>query len=163
VRGLHRLEREEVVPGPVKDVFAFFSEARNLERITPPWLGFRVLTPDPIEMRPGTLIEYRLRLHGVPVRWLTRIEEWERERGFVDVQVRGPYRLWHHRHEFAAAPGGGTRVRDVVTYALPFGPLGRIAHAAFVRRDLERIFDFRRDAVARLYSSVAEAPIATHA
>jgi ligand-binding SRPBCC domain-containing protein len=146
---VYRLEREQVVPRPVDDVFAFFAEARNLEALTPAWLHFELLTQGPIEMRRGTLIEYRLRLHRVPVRWISRIEQWEVGRSFVDRQVRGPYRLWHHLHEFASHPDG-TVVRDQARYELPFGPLGAAAHAAFVRRDLDRIFDFRREAVARL-------------
>jgi hypothetical protein len=146
---VHVLEREQVVPRPVDEVFAFFARAHNLQRITPPWLRFQVLTPGRIDMGSGTLIEYRLRVHAVPVRWISRIEEWESGRLFVDRQVRGPYRLWHHRHEFVTCPEG-TLVRDRVRYALPLGRLGVVAHAAFVRRDLERIFDFRRAAVARL-------------
>jgi ligand-binding SRPBCC domain-containing protein len=145
----HVLEREQLVPRPLGEVFAFFAQARNLERITPPWLGFEVLTPEPIEMRAGTLIEYRLRLHAVPLRWLTRIDEWRHQRAFADRQVQGPYRLWYHHHEFAAHDGG-TTVRDRVTYALPLGRLGDLAGTAVVRRELERIFDFRRDAVRRL-------------
>jgi hypothetical protein len=146
---VHRLEREQHLPLGVEEVFAFFARAHNLEAITPAWLSFEVLTPEPSAMSRGTLIDYRLRLRGVPMRWLTRIEEWDENRGFVDRQLRGPYRLWHHRHEFAAAPGGGTIVRDIVRYQLPLGILGAAAHLAFVRRDVDRIFDFRRDAVAR--------------
>jgi ligand-binding SRPBCC domain-containing protein len=147
---VHLLEREQVVAASPERVFGFFADARNLERITPPWLHFRVLTPDPIEMGAGTLIEYRLRLHRIPIDWLTRIERWTPGRGFEDRQLRGPYRLWHHTHSFERCDGG-TRVRDVVRYAMPLGPLGRIAHAVLVRRDLERIFDFRRDAVAAVF------------
>lgn len=146
---LHRLEREQWVPRPLQDVFAFFSGARNLEAITPAWLHFEVLTPEPVRMAPGTLIDYRLRLRGLPLRWRTRIEEWEADRAFVDRQVRGPYRVWHHRHEFTSL-AGGTLVRDLVRYQLPLGPLGAVAHLALVRRDLDRIFDFRRRAVARM-------------
>ena len=146
---VHVLEREQLVPRPLDEVFAFFAQARNLERITPPWLRFEVLTPEPIAMAPGTLIDYRLRLRGIPLRWRSRIEEWEDGRAFADRQLRGPYRLWHHRHEFVAC-GAGTVVRDRVRYALPLGRLGSLAHAAFVRRDLERIFDHRRAAVRRL-------------
>lgn len=134
---------------PPAEAFAFFGDASGLEAITPAWLAFRVVTPAPIEMRPGALIDYRLRLHGVPVRWRTRIEVWEPGERFVDVQVSGPYRLWHHTHEFEADGEGGTVIRDTVRYALPLGPLGALAHVLFVRRDLERIFDFRRDAVER--------------
>jgi ligand-binding SRPBCC domain-containing protein len=143
----HVLERSQWLPGAPEDVFGFFADALNLERITPDWLGFRVLTPGPIVMKRGTLIEYRLRLHGVPIRWLTRIEVWEPPVRFVDVQVRGPYRLWHHTHSFERQ-GDGTRIRDTVRYALPYGPLGELARRVFVARDLARIFDFRQEAVA---------------
>lgn len=143
---VHRLEREQRIARPLDEVFDFFSAARNLERLTPPWLRFEVLTPEPIEMGVGTLIDYRLRVHGVPLRWTSRIEEWEPGRSFTDRQLRGPYGLWHHRHTFAAA-GDDTLVRDSVHYGLPLGPLGELAHAVFVRRDLERIFAHRRHAV----------------
>ncbi len=145
----HRLEREQFLPHPVEQVFAFFAEARNLERLTPSWLSFQVLTPEPIEMKVGTLIDYRLRIHSLPLRWTSRIEEWVPGQAFVDRQVKGPYRLWHHRHDFEARDGG-TMVRDVVDYALPLGFAGEIAHPLFVRRDLTRIFAFRHQAVQRL-------------
>lgn len=147
--GVHWLEREQLVPKPVDEVFEFFARAHNLEWITPPWLRFELLTPAPIAMATGTRIDYRLRVHGVPLRWTSRIEEWESNRAFVDRQVHGPYREWRHQHDFAAR-GDMTVVRDRVRYSLPLGPLGTLAHAAVVRRDLERIFDFRRDAVHRL-------------
>ena len=147
---VHLLEREQHLPAPPEEVFAFFADALNLETITPPWLRFRVVTPAPIEMRPGALIEYRLVLHRLPIRWLTRIEEWRPGRGFVDAQVRGPYRLWHHTHTFTARDGG-TLVGDRVRYALPLQPLGALAQP-FVRRDLERIFDFRHEAIARCFT-----------
>lgn len=148
--GHHTLRREQRLPASPGEVFPFFADAGNLEAITPPWLSFQIVTPRPIEMGVGTLIEYRLRLRGLPISWLTRIEVWEPGVRFVDQQLRGPYALWHHTHEFAAdAGGGGTIMTDTVRYALPFGPLGNIAHALFVRRDLERIFDFRFDEVGR--------------
>jgi ligand-binding SRPBCC domain-containing protein len=143
------LERAQFVERPLAEVFEFFSRARNLEMLTPPWLGFEVLTPEPIEMHVGALIDYRLRVHRVPLRWVTRIERWERDSSFVDRQLRGPYRLWHHLHEFSARDGG-TLVRDRVHYALPLGPLGTVAHRLLVRRDIERIFAFRHEAVERL-------------
>jgi hypothetical protein len=146
---VHILAREQHLAMPPDGVFPFFGDALNLEAITPPWLGFRVVTPEPIAMAPGALIEYRLRLHGVPIRWRTTIAVWDPPRRFVDVQLSGPYRMWHHTHEFLPAPdgSGGTLMRDTVRYALPFGPLGEIAHRLLVRRDLERIFDHRRRAV----------------
>lgn len=144
----HTLTRAQVLPGAPGEVFEFFADASNLESITPPWLGFRIVTPRPIRMAPGALIEYRLSLHRIPIRWLTRIEVWEPGRRFVDVQIRGPYKLWRHTHTFEPHEGG-TLMRDSVRNRLPLGPLGRIAHATLVRGDLERIFDFRREAVAR--------------
>jgi ligand-binding SRPBCC domain-containing protein len=146
--GYHTLHREQVLPGTPAEVFPFFADAGNLEAITPDWLAFRIVTPRPIDMRVGTLIEYRLKLHGLPVSWLTRIEEWEPGVRFVDMQLSGPYKLWHHTHEFEPDGAGGTVMRDTVRYALPLGPLGEVAHRAFVARDLQAIFDFRTRKVA---------------
>jgi ligand-binding SRPBCC domain-containing protein len=146
---LQRLERKQVIERPLGEVFDFFARAENHERITPPWLSFRVITPEPIEMGRGTLIDYRLRLHGVPLRWTSRIESWEEERRFVDEQVHGPYRVWRHLHEFVPIDRA-TCVRDRVEYALPLGWLADPLALPVVRRDLGRIFDYRRSAVARL-------------
>ena len=147
---VHVLERSQRLPRAPEEVFPFFADAFNLEAITPAWLRFRVLTPAPVTMAAGTRLEYRLRLHGLPLRWLTRIEVWEPPVRFVDVQVRGPYRLWHHTHSFEP-DGDGTLMRDRVRYALPFGSLGEAAHALLVRRDLDRIFAVRHAVVrARL-------------
>ena len=142
------LEREQRLALPAADAFAFYAEARHLEAITPPWLAFRVLSAGAIAMRAGTLIDYRLRLYGVPLRWRTRIAVWDPPRRFVDVQVRGPYALWEHTHTFEPLGERAVAIRDRVRYALPLGVLGRLAHAAFVRRDLERIFTYRSQAVA---------------
>jgi ligand-binding SRPBCC domain-containing protein len=145
----HRLERTMRVARPPGEVFAFFADAANLEAITPSFLRFRILTPLPVEMRAGAIIEYALSLFGVPLRWRTRIAEWEPGVRFVDVQESGPYAVWRHTHAFAP-DGDGTRVTDVVEYAVPMGPLGRVARALFVARALERIFDHRREAISRL-------------
>jgi hypothetical protein len=117
--------------------------------LTPAFLRFRILTPLPVAMGEGARIEYAPRLYGVPVRWRTLIEIWEPGRRFVDLQVKGPYRLWRHTHTFRAAPGG-TLMRDRVDDALLLGPLGAAAHALFVRRSVRRIFDYRRAAIERL-------------
>lgn len=146
-RRVRTLTRRQHVPVTPEEAFAFFADALNLEAITPPWLRFRMITPGPIRMGPGTRIEYRLRLHRVPIRWVSEITVWEAGRRFVDVQVEGPYRLWEHTHTFDP-DDGGTLIGDRVRYSLPHGPLGAVAHRAFVRRDLARIFEFRRRAVA---------------
>jgi ligand-binding SRPBCC domain-containing protein len=145
---VHVLERRQRLPVPAERAFAFFSDARNLEAITPPWLRFRVLTSGPSEMRPDALIEYRLRLHGIPLSWLTRIEVWEPPHRFVDVQLNGPYALWEHTHTFAPDGADAVVISDRVRYALPLGRLGELALRLFVRRDLDRIFDHRMRAIA---------------
>lgn len=146
---VHLLERRQRVELPIDQVFSFYADARNLERITPPWLGFEVTTPGVIEMGVGTLIEYRLRLHLVPVRWRTRIEAWEPPRRFVDAQIRGPYSLWEHTHTFEEDGPGATIIEDRIRYSIPCGLLGELAERLLVRRDLRKIFDYRRAAVAR--------------
>ena len=146
------LEREQIIPRSRSEVFAFFSDASNLERITPSFLHFRVVTPSPIEIRVGALIDYRLSLFGVPFSWRTRIEAFEPDHRFVDLQLRGPYRLWHHLHEFESLDGDrATRMRDRVDYALPLSVLGEVAHALVVARTLDRIFDYRSSAIDKLF------------
>ncbi len=150
----HRLEREQLLPGTPAEVFPFFADARNLEALTPSFLGFRILTPLPIEMREGALLDYSLSLFGLPVRWKTRISVWEPGVRFVDEQLSGPYALWRHTHSFERR-GTGTLMRDVVHYREPFGPLGAVAHRLFVAKTVERIFDYRREAVDRLLRKAA--------
>lgn len=147
---VHVLERKQVIPRRRSEVFAFFADARNLERLTPPFLRFQILTPGEVEVKPGTLIDYRLHLYGLPMKWRTEIERFEPEERFVDVQLKGPYALWRHTHEFRDVPGG-TEVSDHVEYALPLGPLGSIAHALLVRRSLKRIFDFRQRVLTEVF------------
>jgi ligand-binding SRPBCC domain-containing protein len=149
----YTLERSQVIPRPVSEVFAFFAEPRNLEVLTTDYLRIRIVPPARAEMQGGALIDYRLRLFGLPFRWRSLIEDLEPGRRFVDVQVRGPYASWRHLHEFGEV-SGGTLVRDSVLYALPMGPLGRLAHALFVRRTLERIFDYRMAKLVELFGSV---------
>ena len=146
----YTLRRQQWIPRPVDQVFAFFSDARNLEEITPPWLGFRTLTPGPIRLEQGTRIRYRLRIHGAPVRWTTEIRLWDPPRRFVDVQLSGPYQLWHHTHRFEECDGG-TWMTDVVRYRLPFGALGRLVHAWIVRRDVAGIFDYRSRRITEIF------------
>lgn len=126
----------------------FFSSAKNLATITPPWLRFTVQSKQPIEMRCDALLDYTIRWAGLPVRWRTMITDWNPPRSFSDMQIRGPYAQWFHQHDFAPAEDGGTICHDRVIYALPFGPLGRAIHATVVRRQLIDIFNYRRRAIA---------------
>ena len=145
------LEREQILPKPRSEVFAFFADAGNLERITPPFLGFQILTPLPISMKSGAIIEYRIRLFGVPMRWRTRIDSWTPETSFVDVQERGPYALWHHTHSFEELEGGRTRMIDRVVYRAPLGVLGSFARWLFIARTLDRIFDYRYEVIEQIF------------
>lgn len=144
----HVLNTDVTLPLPIEEVFAFFARAENLEAITPPELRFRIVSPTPIDVREGALIDYRLSLFGISFGWRTRICSWDPPNRFVDEQLRGPYREWHHTHYFETVPGG-TRMRDVVRYQLPFSPLGDLAFP-IVRRQLKRIFDHREQAMRRL-------------
>jgi ligand-binding SRPBCC domain-containing protein len=146
-----KLFSELWLPLPPEDVFPFFAEARNLEQITPPWLSFYVLAQHPPEMGAGTVIDYRLRLHGIPLRWRSEITVWEPPRRFVDVQRRGPYRLWEHEHLFLPKDGG-TLVQDRVRYAVPGGSLlAPLVDRLLVRPDLERIFAYRRQRLKEIF------------
>lgn len=150
------------MPTPIEQTFEFYADPRNLSRITPGWLGFRILDFEPAPGSPpagsagappmaaGLRIHYSVRPLGVPQRWTSLIAEWDPPRAFVDEQVRGPYRSWRHRHEFRSVRGG-TELVDRVEYALPFGPIGRLAHLLLVRRQLESIFDFRERTVAEMF------------
>lgn len=148
------LEREQWLARPLPVVFDFFSRPENLGRITPGWLHFRIRSPLPTAMCAGARIDYTIRLAGVPVRWRTRIREWEPGRVFVDAQERGPYALWEHTHRFHEQPGG-VLMSDRVRYALPLGRLGDLAHALAVRAALAAIFDFRFRRVRELLGDAA--------
>ena len=145
----YRIEREQWLARPIAEVFAFYGDATNLEAITPAWLRISVITSAPIARGVGTLIEYRLRWRRMPLRWTTIIEAWEPPHRFVDTQLQGPYRLWHHTHTFEAQMGG-TQIRDEVRYQLPLGRLGVALHRLGIRRDLEAIFDDRARLVREL-------------
>jgi ligand-binding SRPBCC domain-containing protein len=146
---VHQLQRRQFLPHPVAHVFSFFAVPENLQRITPASLGFVVLTPSPIEMKPGTLIEYTIKVLGVPLRWKTLIASYDPPHSFVDEQLRGPYASWIHTHHFEATEGG-TMMVDDVRYALPLGLLGEIVHWIFVRRMVNEIFDYRMAVIPEL-------------
>lgn len=146
----HHLNRRVVIHRPIDEVYAFFAEAGNLERITPPELNFHILTPLPVVLRQGSLIDYRLKLFGVAFGWQTLISTWEPPFCFVDEQVRGPYRQWIHTHRFAQTPEG-TEVIDTVEYQLPFWPIGEVA-LPIVRRQITRIFDYREEVIQEVFA-----------
>lgn len=139
------------LPLPPEEIFPFFADAGNLDAITPPWLNFQIITPPPIVMRAGALIDYKLRVRGLPLRWRTLIREWQPPFRFVDEQLRGPYQQWIHEHSFEARKGG-TLARDVVRYAVP---LDLLTHRWLVRPDIEKIFYFRTEALQKRFSTGA--------
>lgn len=145
----HILTRSLTLPVSRKEAFAFFADAGNLERITPPQLGFHITTPQPIDIQQGTLIDYNLRLHGIPISWRTEISVWEPPFRFVDQQLKGPYSQWIHTHTFTELGPDTTQIDDEVRYRLPLEPLGDIAHF-IVRGELDKIFDFRQKTVAEI-------------
>lgn len=144
------LERAQTIPCSRSEAFAFFSDAFNLELITPPFLRFRILTQPPIKMEAGTFIEYRIRLFGIPISWETLIESCNPDESFVDLQMRGPYDWWQHTHSFEEKGPRSVLVRDRVEYRIPYGLIGRIAHSLFIERWLAEIFDYRATVTARL-------------
>ncbi len=148
---IYELKRRQMVDKPAEEVFSFFSKAENLSKITPYKMGFQMLTPLPVEMREGTVIDYVVHIAGLPVRWTTLITHYDPPNKFVDIQFKGPYSYWHHTHSFISKDGG-TLVVDEVRYAMPLGVPGGIVHGLFVRRQLKNIFDFRSKAITRIFS-----------
>lgn len=148
--GEFRLTTELWLPQPIETVFSYFCDVRNLEAITPPWLRFRIISDPTAELRAGSLIDYRLRLHGLPIRWRTEITEWSPSRRFIDTQSKGPYRKWRHLHTFEPAIGG-TLACDQVDYSMVCGGL---ANWLLVRRDLYRIFEYRHQVMVSQFGAV---------
>lgn len=145
--GTRVLTAELWLPKPLVDVFPFFADAGNLQKLTPPWVNFRIRTPMPIEMREGAIIDYTIRIRGVPIGWRTRITAWEPPRRFTDLQERGPYMLWDHEHTFHEVDGG-TLCRDRVRYR---APLGFLSHPLLVDKDVKRIFTYRQARLGELF------------
>jgi ligand-binding SRPBCC domain-containing protein len=152
---MYIIRREQWIERPIDEVFAFFADAQNLEEITPPWIGFKILSMSTDSIEEGTIIRYRLRLHGIPVHWRTTICEWDPPYSFVDEQTRGPYKTWRHTHKFEAH-GSRTKMIDEVQYSMHFGILGRIVHSVKVRKDVSRIFDYRRERIDGLFGQHSE-------
>lgn len=153
--GKQELLTEIWLPSKVSEVFSFFSDEKNLELLTPEFLNFHVLKKSTAEIQEGTLIDYKLRLKGLPMKWQTKIENWQPNKKFVDTQLKGPYKLWHHTHEFEEV-AGGTLIRDRVLYQLPLGRLGQLAAGPMVNADVTKIFSFRRKVITELYCKVEQ-------
>jgi len=151
---VREFQSELWLPLPPTELFPFFADAANLDALTPPWLHFHIVTPPPIVLKAGALIDYRLRVHGLPLRWRTRINVWQPPHRFVDEQLRGPYRQWLHEHTLEARDGG-TLTRDHVRYAVP---LDFLMHRLFVLPDIERIFRFRSEALQRRFPTSQAIP-----
>ena len=145
------ITRETTAYRPIEEVFQFFADAGNLELITPPELKFRIITPLPVKMEKGTLIDYRISLNGIPFKWKTEITEWEPPFGFVDTQLKGPYRVWIHEHTFISS-GGSTIVRDVVNYLPPGSVFEPVITSLFVQKKLKRIFDYRQEKIVSIFN-----------
>jgi ligand-binding SRPBCC domain-containing protein len=151
---MHSLDQTQRIDAPIEAVFAFFSDPSNLACITPPWLSFRIHGAMPRPLGEGSRIEYRIRWAIFRLRWVTRITSWRPTAEFQDVQERGPYKTWIHTHRFNTS-GSAVIMEDHVEYALPFGLLGSLVHALSVRRQLQKIFDYRRHAIARFFPGAA--------
>jgi ligand-binding SRPBCC domain-containing protein len=151
-----RLETELWLPQPRSKVFPFFADAHNLEILTPPWLHFEVVSPGPLQMKVGLRIDYRLKIHGIPVRWQSEISAWDPPYRFVDEQRRGPYNFWHHEHRFEEKDGG-TLCHDVIQYRAPGGPFRALIERFFVRPDVETIFNFRTRKMLELFPALSPA------
>ena len=147
---LHAFSTEQFLPYSLERVFGFFKKPENLNQVTPKNLGFKILTPSPIKMEKGTVIDYTIRLYGVPMHWKTVIAEYDPPHFFTDTQVKGPYQVWIHTHRFVAQ-NGGTLMIDDLQYAIPLGCLGELARAMFVKKEIERIFEYRKKVIKQIF------------
>jgi ligand-binding SRPBCC domain-containing protein len=148
----HILEREQIIKRPPAEVFEFFADAGNLERITPPELNFNIITPQPIDIKKGALIDYRLKLRGIPITWKTEITQWNPPFDFVDSALKSPYKQWIHLHTFEENAAGETIMKDSVRYRLPLEPLGDLAHF-YVKKELKYIFDYRYKVIEEIFQN----------
>lgn len=167
---MYELRTEQTFPRPIEEVFAFFADAGNLARITPEWLEFQIQTPLPLEMRAGALIDYTIKLRGIPIEWRSEITHWAPPHLFIDTQVRGPYEVWTHEHRFTVveARGGGgggagagelaaaVMMTDTVRYQ---PPMAALTWKSFVGPEVERIFRFREQAMREIFGQIGEATL----
>ena len=149
---IYELKRRTFIPAPIQDVFSFFSNAEDLNLITPPWLYFKILTPLPVIMKENTQIDYSIKLLGLRMTWKTEITVWQPPNKFIDRQIKGPYRVWEHTHIFKEK-GRGTQMEDIVQYAVPGFVLSPIFHLLFVRPRLVKIFAYREQKMLELFTS----------
>ena len=149
---LYTLESNQFINKPIEEVFQFFSKPENLSVITPAKLGFKILSPTPIKMEVGRLIDYNIYLMGIPIHWRTLITDYEPPNMFVDQQIKGPYAMWHHTHTFHKVKGG-VEIKDRVVYSIPFGFLGRLLNYLWIKRDLNNIFLHRKKVIDKLFEN----------
>ena len=147
---VYTFKKEQKISKNILEVFDFFSRPENLAAITPPKMKFQILTPSPIEMKEGALIDYTVRILGFPIRWRTLITKYDPPNMFVDQQLKGPYSIWHHTHTFTKISDNETLIRDIVAYSIPFGLIGRIVHSLYIKKDLEKIFLYRKNKISDL-------------
>ncbi len=147
----HILERKQIIYRPRDEVFEFFADAKNLERITPPELNFKITTLEPIEIQKWTIIDYKLKLRGLPITWKTEISQWNPPFDFIDSALKSPYKQWIHLHKFSVGDNGETIMEDIVRYRLPFEPFGDVAHF-YVKKELNYIFNYRYKIVEQIFS-----------
>ena len=150
---IYRLKSKQIINKNINEVFNFFSKPENLPLITPKKMKFSIITPQPIEMKEGALIDYTLKIMGAPIRWTTLIIKYDPIKIFVDQQLKGPYSMWHHTHNFKAINDRETLIEDVVAYAIPFGFLGRMIHSLWIKQDLENIFKYRSEKINQIFDS----------
>ena len=147
---VHRLNKKQKISMNILDVFDFFSSPENLSKITPKRLGFNIMTPRPIEMKEGQLIDYTIKILAVPIRWTSMITSYDPPHMFVDQQIKGPYSMWHHTHRFKELDANHTEVEDEILYAMPLGFVGDMVHSVYVKKDLESIFRYRETTIGKL-------------
>ena len=150
---LYTLKKEQIIPRNILDVFDFFSKPENLSVITPSKMGFKILTPSPIEMKEGALIDYTVKIIGLPIRWTTLITKYDPPNLFIDQQLKGPYSMWHHTHNFKKLNDKETLIEDIVVYSVPYSFIGGLIHSLYIKRDLEKIFSYRSKKIKEIFNS----------